>query len=269
MKEMINKHKFKIIILINILFLGIVGVSASIILASKEVSYDNTNSNMSSDNVQDAIDELYGVARLSERMDELEEELETTKSALKNYWKTVYPVGSIYFSTNDNTAAKVQERFGGTWVAYGPGKTLVGVNTSDTSFDAAEETGGAKTHSIAVGNLPAHNHPIPALSGSTTAANNVGQARSAGAHSHGIGVSWANNCYVENAHSVQWHGEKTCNTNNAGVIRSAGAHTHTLNIPSLTVSTNASNTNGCTNCSASALNTQDPYITVYMWKRTA
>lgn len=55
----------------------------------------------------------------------------------------VYPVGSIYISvvsTNPGTL------FGGTWVAFATGRTLVGIDTGQTEFDTVEETGGAKTH---------------------------------------------------------------------------------------------------------------------------
>ena len=59
----------------------------------------------------------------------------------------IYPVGSIYMSATMNTVAQVEAAFGGTWVAWGAGKVPVGVDTGDTDFDTAEETGGAKTHS--------------------------------------------------------------------------------------------------------------------------
>lgn len=56
----------------------------------------------------------------------------------------VYPVGSIYIET---TGTNPNTTFGfGTWVAFGSGKVLVGLDSGDTDFDAAEETGGAKTH---------------------------------------------------------------------------------------------------------------------------
>lgn len=58
----------------------------------------------------------------------------------------IYPIGSIYMTATLSTVAQVQEALGGTWVAWGAGRVPVGVDTSDTAFDTVEETGGAKTH---------------------------------------------------------------------------------------------------------------------------
>lgn len=67
---------------------------------------------------------------------------------------TIYPVGSIYMSATMSSASQVEAAFGGTWVAWGAGKVPVGVDTSDTDFDTAEETGGEKTHQLVNGELP-------------------------------------------------------------------------------------------------------------------
>ena len=52
----------------------------------------------------------------------------------------MYPVNSIYISTNSNSPASL---YGGTWERYGKGRTLVSVNESDTDFTAGK-TGGKK-----------------------------------------------------------------------------------------------------------------------------
>lgn len=54
---------------------------------------------------------------------------------------TYYPVGSLYLtvgSEDPNTT------IGGTWVRFGNGKTLVGVDTSQNEFNSVEKTGGSK-----------------------------------------------------------------------------------------------------------------------------
>lgn len=67
----------------------------------------------------------------------------------------VYPVGSIYTSVLPTSPATL---FGGTWVAFAAGRVLVGVDSTDTDFDQAEETGGAKTHTLTEAEMPSHSH---------------------------------------------------------------------------------------------------------------
>ena len=70
--------------------------------------------------------------------------------------KALYPVGAIYMSTaNVNPSTFIA---GTTWVAWGSGKVPVGVDTSDTSFDTVEKTGGEKTHTLTESEMPKHAH---------------------------------------------------------------------------------------------------------------
>lgn len=66
----------------------------------------------------------------------------------------IYPVGSIFMSATLSTAADVGNALGGTWVAWGAGRVPVGVDTSQTEFDAVEETGGEKKHTLQYDELP-------------------------------------------------------------------------------------------------------------------
>lgn len=73
----------------------------------------------------------------------------------------IYPVGSIYMSATLSTAAAVGTALGGTWVAWGAGRVPVGVDTTQTEFDTVEETGGEKTHTLILDEIPSHRHTIP------------------------------------------------------------------------------------------------------------
>lgn len=58
----------------------------------------------------------------------------------------IYPVGSIFMSTTLTSAAQVNSALGGTWTAWGSGRVPVGVSSTDTNFNSVEKTGGADTH---------------------------------------------------------------------------------------------------------------------------
>ncbi len=69
-----------------------------------------------------------------------------------------FPVGSVFLSvvnTNPNSLLGY-----GTWAAIAAGRMLVGFNASDVDFNAAEKTGGAKTHQHLYTEVPNHTHPV-------------------------------------------------------------------------------------------------------------
>ena len=81
-----------------------------------------------------------------------------------NNWKTlfdlIYPVGSIYISTNNVNPSTL---FGGTWEAFGAGRTLIGAGTgtdanSTSQTFAGGDTGGEYSHQLTISEMPAHNH---------------------------------------------------------------------------------------------------------------
>ena len=80
-----------------------------------------------------------------------------TAAAVAN---AVYPVGSIFTTVTAyaNSAAVVNAIGGGTWVAFGAGRVLVGLDANQTEFDTVSEEGGAKTQALSIANLPAHTH---------------------------------------------------------------------------------------------------------------
>jgi microcystin-dependent protein len=157
----------------------------------------------------------------------------------------VYPIGSIYtsiVSTNPNTL------FGfGTWSAFGAGKVLVGLDSGDTDFDTAEETGGAKTVTLtsAQSGLPSHNHTQNA------------HTHTQDAHLHDIWAPSKNLAASGSAIGNEF----------VGSGKDAGGETRSTTATNQnTTATNNANT--AANASEAHSNLQ-PYIVVYMWKRTA
>jgi len=70
----------------------------------------------------------------------------------------VYPVGSIYTTILATAPATLLGM--GTWAAFGAGRVPVGIDASQTEFDTVLETGGAKTHTLSISEIPAHTHAI-------------------------------------------------------------------------------------------------------------
>ena len=56
----------------------------------------------------------------------------------------------------------------GTWVAFAVGRMLVGLDAADPDFDVVRATGGAKTHTLTVAEMPAHTHVLTQLRDATT-----------------------------------------------------------------------------------------------------
>lgn len=79
----------------------------------------------------------------------------------------IYPVGSIvtFYDTADHS-----NFLGLTWTRFAAGKMVVGYDSSDTDFDTIGNTGGVKTVTLTVDQIPSHRH-------STTSAGSRGKAQ--------------------------------------------------------------------------------------------
>ena len=95
---------------------------------------------------------------------------------------SVYPVGSIYINAGVATNPGTLLGFG-TWSAFGSGRVIVGVDSTDTDFDAVRETGGAKTHTLTVAQLAAHTHNVT-MSTNDTDNDNLSEGNTSGTSTH-------------------------------------------------------------------------------------
>ena len=158
----------------------------------------------------------------------------------------VYPVGSIYMSANN---VSPQTFLGGTWVAWGAGRVPVGVSSSDTDFNTAEKTGGEKTHRLSVDEMPRHDH---SGTNSTVETETIHTRPTGGALQY-LGINTYTVKYdideKEQQYLVAPVGGQTLDVENGTVINSQYGV--------------------CPNGSGVAHNNLQPYITCYMWKRTA
>ena len=168
------------------------------------------------DNLTSRIEELENNLNVDEKINEL-----INKDNSNNLFLKMYLVGSIYVTNESTNPGSV---FGGTWVTYGEGRTLVGVDSTQTEFASVGLTGGEKTHS--------HTLNGTGYAMITTASDKI-------LMNHSIGHNWTST----------W-------ANGAGFTSNSSSYVTREDLTNLTGTT------------GSTSNLQ-PYITVYMWKRTA
>lgn len=65
-------------------------------------------------------------------------------------FEKVYPIGNVIINVLSTYDPNVS--LGGKWERYAKGKTLIGVDDSDTDFKTVGKTGGAKIHKHDLGN---------------------------------------------------------------------------------------------------------------------
>jgi hypothetical protein len=142
----------------------------------------------------------------------------------------LHPVGSIYINATNSTNPATLLGFG-TWTAFGAGRVMVGFDSGNALFDAAEETGGSADAVIV-------SHTHTATSTVTDAGHN---------------------------HTVNAGGTASNQLVSGGTVNLAATNTGTA-FTGITVATSiASATGGVSGTNAN----YQPYITVYMWKRVS
>ena len=161
-------------------------------------------------------------------INELREQVSSNSVFLKSY-----PVGSIYISTSSTNPGST---YGGTWVEYGKGRTLVGVNSSDSDFNTVEKIGGEKKHTLVESELPV------------------------------IDGSWA-------VPVIAYHATKGVNGHaygmDFGAIGSSNSYGITEGMSGTSITSGTQYGYGFEFGNNQSHNNLQPYITVYMWKRTA
>lgn len=212
-------------------------------------------------------------------------------------WKTlnyvtlqaVYPVGAIYMSTVATDPATL---FGfGTWERI-TGKFLLGAtdNGSSGASQAAGNTGGAATVTLtaAQSGVPAHAHGLNSHKHKYDKANS---SVTGGSHAHGLSAGYAHlsssGSYIRFRYKdvtdwkAQWQvpgsASGSANTSNVGDgttlggnTDSSSSHSHTLAYTSTDSGAASGNTANNTAADASSAHeNMPPYLSVYVWKRTA
>lgn len=156
--------------------------------------------------------------------------------------QALYPIGTIYTNSSDSTNPATLLGFG-TWVAFGAGRVPVGLDSGNALFDTAEETGGSydavnvsHTHTASVTD-PGHDHNLRTQRDSPT-------DLSSGS------------------------GDYLAGDTNEGALSQSTSFNQTWTESVVSNTTGVTVSNSTEGVSGTNQNIQ-PYITVYMWKRTA
>ena len=171
-----------------------------------------------------------------------------------------YPVGSIYMSVVETNPA---ELFGGTWEAITPGRVLIGAGVSDFNINyIAGNKGGSKARTLTSSNIPKHTHTVEIKNTAAT-------------HNHRNGVydeaAPGNGPLSSNYGAIKMYPTKTQHVMAAD---SSGFGTNTQLYMGYTSETSAVHTHDVTVGYYGAkepteISVMQPYLVVYMWKRTA
>lgn len=120
----------------------------------------------------------------------------TTEKTLQEQLKKRYYVGRIIMDTkNVNPASYLGF---GTWQLWGSGRVPVGVNASDSAFNAVEKTGGEKVHVLTEKEMPKHGHKmydylVAAQGGGSVTVPSVSKATGAESYTTSSGGGVAHN----------------------------------------------------------------------------
>ena len=132
--------------------------------------------------------EIKDIRTISASVEEISNNVKYIDKKISDLLNMFYPVGSIY-ETMDSSFDP-NEKWGGTWERI-KGRVLVGVDENDSDFNTAEKTGGEKTHTLVVSELPQHTHANYAKRTNITI-NNSGNTHVT-CHSSNSGATVGNN----------------------------------------------------------------------------
>lgn len=158
-----------------------------------------------------------------------------TTAFVKAVQQLTYPVGSLYFNASSATNPATLMGFG-TWSQYAQGRVLVGEGSGSDGVTGKTfsigSTGGSYNRTLSVNNMPAHTHTV----------NDPG-------HTHPL-------LYSDNAGWGAWIDSTDADANPAAnVTRPTGSATTGITIGSAG--------------SGTSFSIEQPFITVYIWRRTA
>lgn len=221
----------------------------------------------------------------------------------KQLLESIYPVGTIYTSVQETSPASF---LGGTWEALSEGRVLIGASSAHPAGEKGGEEQHtlsssempSHNHSASTASAGSHSHSgnISGSTGSGGSHSHSGSSGTAANHTHNLHMMTVSNSagisnrypynppsdvnIVINGPAGKWNTNPSSSLymDSAGshshtiTITSASSHSHSLSGTSITTGSSGSHSHSVTVGSAgngAAHNNMQPYLSVYMWKRTA
>lgn len=182
---------------------------------------------------------------------QLSEQINNLQNQLNQMWKTIYPVGAIYISVNSTSPGTL---FGGSWERIQDRFLL----SAGSSYSAGS-TGGSATHTLTASEMPSHTHTFTGTAQSHTHISCIYNQNNQNFNmaTSGIRLSaasfgaqdWVDITKASNITTAGGEGGDPCGVTKATSITPKGTNSNTG--------------------SGSAHNNMPPYLSVYVWKRTA
>ena len=85
------------------------------------------------------------------------ERMKHIEDGIADLYNAIFPVGQIVIKGDNEDYTNW---LGFTWERTAVGKVLVGIDSTDTDFNTIGKTGGEKTHTLSVPEMPRHAHYI-------------------------------------------------------------------------------------------------------------
>ena len=278
--KMNNKGYASTIIMFGILALFLVSM---LMLIQTMNNSKSLNKNIT-DKVTDSID-YDASGTMQDRLNDLENKLNNIEKSMLD---KIYPVGSIYISTDCKDVNEVHDKIGGEWEKYSVGRTIIGEGTDESGYIyQVGQKGGNKSVTLSSSNIPSlsvtgttnstgsgygiqyacesrttstngnHKHEF-STGGLAMVINANSWYTGYGDQTHGFAGTlsgwWSNN--NRNVSGINYAGNHAHTSTDcfANSISGVGAHTHTF-------------TGNYTNNNLSAISTESPYVVTYMYRR--
>ena len=110
------------------------------------------------------------------------ERMKHIEDGIADLYNAIFPVGQIVIKGDNEDYSNW---LGFTWERTAVGKVLVGIDSTDTDFNTIGKTGGKKTHTLTIDEMPKHRH--------TQISANSGSSGLTGTTYTGLGWSTGNN----------------------------------------------------------------------------